>query len=1367
MNDLQSRISALSPTKRALLERRLREKAQRQEAEPIQPRSSDASPPLSFGQQRFWFIDQWEPGNPAYNTAMAFRIDGSLDATVLDQTLTEIARRHATLRTTFAADGETPVQIIHPAGPVTARRIDFTALSNDQKDVETSRLIVEEGSRPTDLVRGPIWRASLVQLEPSTHLLLLTVHHIVFDGWSTGVLLQEFATLYAAFTEGHGSPLPELTIQYADFAVWQRRRLQGELLTEQLRYWREQLRDLPTLDFPTDHPRPPVQTFTGAVHEMHVPSNVVDALKSVSRREEATLFMTLLAAFQSLLHRYSGQHDIVVGTPIAGRTTVEVEALIGFFVNMLVVRTDASGDPTFRELLGRVKRVAFNAYAHQDIPFEKLVEELQPRRDPSRNPLFQVVFAFQNVPRPSPSFNHLELTRIKTDRASTRFDLEVHLQEVEDGLRGRFVYNTALFESRTIARVTQHFRTLLDAIVTNPDVRLSQIELLTNEERRQILVEWNRTGTDYPREASIVELFEARATATPEALAVAFGEERLTYRQLNERANRLAHHLIQLGVRPGVLVGICVERSLDMIVGFLGILKGGGAYVPLEPSYPRERLAFMLNDAKVPVLVTTENLLSKIPPHVARVVSLDPPQFERHAPDNPSSGVTATDLAYVLYTSGSTGQPKGVAVPHRAVVRLVVKSNYVQLQPSDRVAQVSNASFDAATFEIWGALLEGGALIGIPHAVLLSPQDFARTIEEKRISTLFLTTALFNQMASEVPTAFRQLRYLLFGGETCDPRWVRTILRSGSPQTLLHVYGPTENTTFTTWHSVDSVPETAATVPIGRPIANTRVYLLDAQLQPVPVGVIGELHIGGDGLAREYLNRPDLTAEKFIRDPFDAAPSARLYKTGDFARYQPDGSIDFVGRIDGQIKIRGFRIELSEIEAALAHHPDVGTSVVITKHRGGSDRSLVAYLVPSRGAQPSPDVLRRFLRAKLPDYMVPSTFVLLDSLPLTPNGKVDYAALPEPGHDTETRRAEPRTSIERSLVEIWEDLLGTRGVGISDNFFDLGGHSLLAIQLIARLEKRFGRTLPVSALFQAPTIEQLASILTDDRPEQSWSSLIPLQPEGSNAPFFWIHGDSSNALLSQYLGPDRPLYAVEHQGHDGKAALYTEVDTIAKHYVAQLRAVRPHGPYLLGGYSFGAVAAFEMAYQLRTEGEEVLLLFMLDPPGKMRESVPSVRDRAHKHLRELIRRGPRSKVEHVFRMIVARARERFNGRWAAIGKRVKRLRWERCLKTGGLLPPSLRSPYILDVYRIALCSYTPQPYSGRVTIFKAGEIGYRPPLNWQELMTGELQMYESAGGHMDLTREPYVAVWAAKLRDALDSVTAGTAGVCESGAAEP
>ncbi len=1354
MSDLQSRISALSPAKRALLERKLREKAERQQTEPIQRRSSAANPPLSFGQERFWFLDQWEPANPAYNTSIATRMEGPLDARAVDLALTEISRRHEALRTTFATDGGTPVQIIHPPTPMAARRVDVTAVSPSQKDAELSRLMHEDGRRAFDLVNGPIWRATLVHMDPCTNVLLFMVHHIVFDGWSVGVFYREFAALYEAFARGDRSPLPELPIQYADFAIWQKTRLQGELLTAQVNYWREQLRDVSVLDLPTDHPRPPVQTFTGAVHDMRLPRELVAALKSLSHSEHATLFMTLLGAFEILLHRYTGQTDIVVGTPIAGRTRVEVEELIGFFVNMLVMRTDASGDPTFREFLGRVAKVAFDAYDHQDVPFEKLVGELHPHRDPARNPFFQVVFALQNVPRPSPSIGQVKLTRLSTQKPFTRFDLEVHVQEVEDGLVCRFIYNSTLFDAPTIARMKEHFRVLLDAIVADPNVRLSQLPLLTNEERQQILVDWNRTATTYPRDACIHELFEAQAAATPHALAVAFGEERLTYRQLNERANRLAHHLRDLGVGPDALVAICVERSIEMIVGFLGILKAGGAYLPLEPSYPRERLAFMLNDADARVLVTNKKLLPHIPQNRARVTLLDDRRLDHHAHGNPSSGATATNLAYVLYTSGSTGQPKGVAVPHRAVVRLVVNTNYVQLGPDDHVAQVSNASFDAATFEIWGALLHGAALMGISQEILLSPRDFARAIESQNISTLFLTTALFNQMASEVPTAFRRLRYLLFGGETCDPKWVRTILRSGPPQSILHVYGPTENTTFTTWHRVEHVVEAQATVPIGRPIANTRVYLLDRYLHPVPAGVVGELYVGADGLAREYLHRPELTTERFVRDPFGDDPAGRIYKTGDFARYLPDGSIDFVGRVDGQVKVRGFRIELPEIEAALAQHSDVSKSVVVARQRDGGDKSLVGYVVPSRGTQPSPDAIRSFLRQKLPDYMVPSSFVMLEALPLTPNGKVDRTALPEPGHEYRATFEGPRTAIETRIARIWQELLGVESVALSDNFFDLGGHSLLAIQLIARLEKSFGKTLPVAVLFQSPTLEQLASLFADERGPVSWSSLIPIQQDGDRMPFFWIHGDSSTPLVPQYLGPDQPVYALEHQAQDGTPARHTRVETIAAHYVERLRTIRPHGPYLLGGYSFGAVAAFEMAQLLTREGEEVPLLFMLDPPGREKEPYPPLHDRLHEQLRELSRLAPRETVDHLVRSVKTFARTGFARRRAVIESRIARLRWNAYLVRGRLLPPSLRSPYIMDIYRRALRVYTPQRYSGRVLIFKCGRMPYRPEMDWTDLTSAEIQIYEGAGGHTELTKEPCVSVWAIRLRDSLDSVAA-------------
>ncbi len=1183
-------------------------------------------------------------------------------------------------------------------------------------------------------------------------MLLLTIHHIVCDGWSLSVLYRELFGMYEAFAADKPSPFSDLPIQYADFAIWQRRRIESGLLTDSVNYWSTHLKDLATLELPIDHPRPATQTFIGAIHRIHLPKALVRALKSLSRGEGVTLFMTCLAAFNVLLHRYSGQDDLVVGSPIAGRAREEVEGLIGFFVNMLVLRTDVSGDPTFRELLKRVRKTALEAYTHQDIPFEKLVEELHPGRDPSRNPLFQVVLALQNVPQIVPFLSDLRATEVHPGRSTIRFDLEVHLQETDDGLSANFIYNTALFDATTIARMTDHFRMILDGVIANPEQQLSRLPLLTGEEWRQLLVDWNNTATSYPRDASIHDLFAVQADATPDALAVAYGEERLTYRQLDERSNQVAHQLRALGVTSEVIVGVCMERSAEMIVSFLAILKAGGAYLPIEASYPRDRLTFMLKDAAAPVLLTQEKFRANFIETAARVVCLNGQTFldpNRHCPGKIA---TAASLAYVIYTSGTTGQPKGVAVSHRAIIRLVRNTDYVQLSPADRMAQASTASFDAATFEIWGALLNGAALIVIPQSISLSPNDLARELRGQKISTLFLTTALFNQIANANPTAFQSLRYLLIGGETCDPKCVHKVLQLGAPQQLLNVYGPTECTTFAIAHTVECVQDSAESVPIGRPISNTRAYVLDRYQQPVPVGVIGELYIGGDGLAREYLNRADLTVERFVFDRFSDDPTSRLYRTGDFARYLPDGAIDFVGRKDGQVKIRGFRIELQEIEAALSQHPDIDQSAVIAKRMHAGEQRLIAYVVSSHPERISHRELRKFLGERLPDFMLPAAFVSLSSLPLTSNGKLDRGALPDPkkgGPDDGRKLAEPRTKVEEGLAEIWSKLLGIQRVGIHDNFFELGGHSLLAIQLVARIEKRFGKPLPVAVLFQSPTIEEMANLLTEERSPELWSSLIHIQPQGRRTPFFWVHGDFSNILLPVYLGWDQPLYGIEHQGHDGRPALHTTVDRIATHYMTEVRRIRPHGPYLLGGYSFGAVVAFEMAQQLKKAGEDVAFLFMLDPPGRLRvkQPSPSLSEDFRLHGRRLKQLAPAQKLHYLLSGLKSVLWDPSAGK---IKKRFQKLNWKVHLAFGSLVPPSLRSRYILDIYAEALASYVPHEYSGRVTLFKSKGGPYRPPLHWDALISGEFDVHEGIGNHMELRSEPYVRQWAEILGSALE-----------------
>jgi amino acid adenylation domain-containing protein len=1356
-NELSRRLASLSPSKRALLERKLRDKVSASQVVPIARRANAGLAPLSFGQQRLWFLNQWEPGSAAYNVSMAILMEGQINVNALEQSVTEIIRRHEVLRTSFSSDGNVPMQLVHPPNPFPVRPLDLTSLPPEARESELQRLAGEEASQPFDLARGPLLRATLVKMETRKHALLLTMHHIASDGWSMSVLHQELSVLYEAFSNDRPSPLPDLPIQYADYAVWQHRSLQGERLGSQLKYWRGQLSGLPTLEIPTDHVRLPAQRFRGARHAFRLRKELMEALQSLSRNEGATLFMTLMAAFQSLLSRYTAQEDIVVGSPIAGRTRTELEGLIGFFVNMLVLRTDLSGDPTFRELLARVRKVALEAFANQDIPFEKLVEELRPQRDPSRNPLFQVAFALQNAPRSDPTLSGLALSRIDVENPRVRFDLEVHVVESPDGLNGLFIYSTDLFEEATIARMAGHFQTMLEGIAADPNRRLSELPLLTKNERDQLLFEWNNTQTGYPREASIQELFEAQAQNTPDAIAVSFEERRLTYRQLNERANQLAHNLRKFGVGPDVLVGLCVERSIGMIVGILGILKAGGAYVPLEPAYPRERLAFMLEDAKVHVLLIQEHLRPNLPQCQVPVLRVDEDwQMAAESRENPVNSTTASNLAYVIYTSGSTGQPKGVAVPHRAVVRLIRNTNYVALTPADRIAQASNASFDAATFEVWGALLNGASLILLPQAVVLSPREFMREIRERQISTLFLTTALFNQMANECPSAFQSLRYLLFGGETCDPNCVRKVLKHDPPQNLLHVYGPTENTTFTTWYRIERVEEAASTVPIGRPISNTRIYILDRHRQAVPIGVIGELYIGGDGLAYGYLNRPELTSERFVDDEFGSDPTARLYRSGDLARYRFDGNVEFVGRGDQQVKLRGFRIELEEIEAVLSQHTSVGQVAVVVRRRDDGDKRLVAFIVPRKSKRITPEDLRQFLREKLPAYMIPATFVELDSLPLTPNGKVDRKALPEIEIDRPDPGAaviEPRSSVEEQVARIWSELLGIPRVGIHDNFFDLGGHSLLVIQLISRLHQRFGVELPVRTLFDSPTVAQLAARIEESRkasatggpePEKAWTYLVPIQRSGTQKPLFLVPGGGGGedeflvyARLARFVGDDFPFYGLQARGWDGQREPHTRVEQMATDYIREMRLLQPEGPYCIAGECLGGIVAYEMGRQLMAQGQKVALLLLLDTP------------------RPTIARYLRYCVD-TFRN---RWREQVTDLLALHWKKLGQMKWRE--RPTYFLQKARRSvPVIADVlhlnpipesegkqqlvqhvrrvregYPRSLLRYKPKPYPGQVTML-TNETWYQ--LNhtqgWVELARGGIEQIRVPGTHHSYIR---------------------------------
>jgi amino acid adenylation domain-containing protein len=897
--------------------------------------------PSSVAQERLWFLDQLEPGSTVYNVPGALRIRGPLKVAALEQSLNEIIRRHDALRTTFSVVEGELLQIISSSLNLSLPVVDLTDSSNREREEKARRLAGDEARRPFDLARGPLLRATLLRLGEEDHVLLLNMHSIVSDSWSMGVLYHELSVLYEAFLNAQPSSLPDLPIQYGDFAVWQREWLQGEVLEKQLSYWKKHLENVSTLQLPTDRPRPAVQSFRGERRSIELSEELAQGLKALSRNEGVTLFMTLLAAFQTLLHRYTGQNDVVVGSPIAGRNRAEIEGLIGFFVNTVILRTNISGNPTFQALLARVREMALGAYAHQDLPFEKLVEELQPKRSLSHSPLFQVMFVLQNAPSEALKFGGLSVSPVSVDSETAEFDLFLSMSESTKGIKASLEYNTDLFDAATIDRMLGHFQVLLKGIVDYPEVPIGILPLLTDAERHQLVSEWNETKTDYPRNKSIHQLLEEQAERTPNATAAVFEDQNLSYRELNQQANQLGHYLIELGVGPEVLVAICVERSFEMVVGMLGILKAGGAYVPLDPSYPKERLAFMLEDTKAVVLLTQERLVENLPEHGGRVVCLDKDweEIAQQGNDNPTSGITSDNLAYVIYTSGSTGKPKGVAIEHRSAVALLSWAHTV-FTPEDMAGVLASTSicFDLSVFELFAPLTSGGKVILAQNALALaalpapSPVTFVNTVPSAIAELLRL-----NGIPSSVCT-------IGLAGESLKSSLVKDIYERTSATKVYDLYGPTENTTYSTFTLRSGTgPQT-----IGTPILNTQIYILDCNLQPVPIGVSGELHIGGDGLARAYLNRPELTAEKVIPNPFTKEPGERVYKTGDLARYLADGNIELLGRLDNQVKTRGFRIELGEVEALLNQHPGVQDSVVVSREDKSGEKHLVAYIVPRR-----------------------------------------------------------------------------------------------------------------------------------------------------------------------------------------------------------------------------------------------------------------------------------------------------------------------------------------------------------------------------------------------------------------------------------
>ena len=1044
--------------------------------EPVTPVERDGSLPVSFSQQRLWFLDQFEPGSPVYNIPSAVRLSGVLDVAALERALASIISRHETLRTSIVTENGEPAAAVHEVEEWDLPVTDLQGLASGERDAAALKIASEESVRPFSLAQGPLFRNRLLVMGPQEHILILVVHHIVADGWSLGILVKELAAFYSATVTGKAVDLPELPVQYADYAHWQRRWLDGPVLEEQETYWRGRLSgQLPVLEMPLDRPRPALQTFNGDLVALTIPHAQVDRLQELARSERSTLFIVLLAGLSALLSRYSSQDDIIVGSSSSGRGRTEVEDLIGFFINNLVLRTDLSGDPSFRDLLGRTREVALGAFANQDVPFERLVEIVPTQRSLSYSPIFQVMFNFQSYPIGDLRLPGLFLSPVKMPVQATRFDLNLDAHEIKDGLALFLTYNTDLFDKETAERLLRHYVGFLANVVDEPESPLSVVDLLSADERDRMLTGWN--ATDRPLSTSALPALIAKRVATsPDSIAAVYDGAEVTYRELNERSNQIARALRAHGVGSEGLVGICLNRSMDMLVALLGILKAGGAYVPLDPTYPADRLRFMIEDSGLKVLVTESACRSVLPAEIGAVVELDSQADELSAlaTDDLDVAIDADQLAYVIYTSGSTGKPKGVEITHKNLVNFLQSmASSPGFSAADRLLAVTTISFDISGLELYLPLLAGGRVVLASREDCYDGVRLRRLMRESGATVMQATPATWRLLLDSGWREGNGLR-LLCGGEALPRELADRLLGTGAE--LWNMYGPTETTIWSTVARVQ--PDDV--IAIGRPIDNTRIYVLDSNSQPVPVGVSGELYIGGEGLARGYLNREVLTAERFLPDPYSDQPGARMYRTGDLARYRDDGSIECLGRIDHQVKLHGFRIELGEIEAALESHDQIGQAAAVVREDSPGDRRLVAYLVATGDSTPDQSELRRHLQTSLPSHMVPSGFVTLSTLPLTPNGKVDRKSLPIPDSDRPDLDADyiaPSGELEKLIAGVWEEVLQLERVGIQDNFFDLGGNSLLIVRVQAKLADSAGHDVPLVELFQKPTVESLAQYL--------------------------------------------------------------------------------------------------------------------------------------------------------------------------------------------------------------------------------------------------------------------------------------------------
>lgn len=1330
--------------KQALIRKYLQSRAgEKIEAIPAIPRRLESDPaPLSFAQEQIWLHCQF--AKDLYNESVTIYRRGPLNVPVLQRALNEMIRRHEAWRTTFTMVDGRPVQVVNSPFELSIEMVDLRNLAADRQEAESLRLARERARVIYDMERGPLVRAMLVQFGEQDYRLYLFLHHIIFDGFSVyNVLLPELVKVYNAFLAGQASPLTDLRLQYGDFAQWQRASINQDQLTESREFWSSQLNgESPVLELPTDFARPALQSFHGAMHRFALSRELSGRLHDLANREQTSFFVTILTCFAALLRRYSSQEDFVIGTVTSGRKHSELESLLGCFQNPLALRLKLGGDPSFRELLAHTRDVTLSALSHDNAPFERLVEELSVRRDTSRNPIFNVMFS---LAPPTPAYEAgWDLNQLDLDTGTAKFDLDLELDDRPAGLQGRFVYCTDLFEASTIERMVGHFQTMIEAIVANPDETVSRLPMLSAKERQQFAA-WNQTESEYPRQLCMNELVEAQAARTPNASAVEHGGQALTYRELNERANQLAHFLKKHGTVPESKVGICLRRSMELPVALLAVLKAGAACVPLDPAYPKERLTYMLEDSQASLVLTQPGLLAEVTDFDAEVINLEPDWklFSAESRENVQSGIKPENLAYVIYTSGSTGKPRGVLLTHGGLVNHnCAAAKLFGITSAERMAQFASISFDIAIEEIFPTWISGGALVVREEDASLAVGDFLRWVDEKRVTALDLPTAYWHELVRELSESSlslpKNLRIVIVGGEKASSAALAAWRKlAGSRVRWVNTYGPTETSVIVSSFEPRISEEIPAVLPIGRPIANTKIYILSKNLQPLPVGIAGDLYVSGPGLARGYHNRPEITAEKFVDDPFSDKPGARIYKTGDLARYLANGDIEFAGRTDDQVKIRGYRVELEEIDAVLGAHPGVHEVVVMARENASGEKTLVAYLVPARELVPTASELRSYLKQKLPHYMVPSAFVLLEAMPKTPNGKVDKRALPAPkaADFAETQEyVAPTSELETKLAAIWENVLDKKPVGIRDNFFELGGHSLLAARLMHRIEQQLGERLPLAALLQAPTIEQLAALLRHDEASTAWSSMVTIQPEGSRPPFFCIHGVGGNVVgfrdLARHMGNDQPFYALQPQGLDGKRECLTSIPQMAERYIQEIRRVQPEGPYRIGGYSFGGLVAYEMAQMLEAQGIEVALLALFDTyPGKMES-----RSSQLKNLFSLPLKEQASFVWKKGTFVLMTLQKRLELR---------------------MLPRALRN--VRQACSKAAGDYDVQPYRGRVTLFRVREksVGSLndPYAIWWRVAAGGVDLREISGDHLSLLKEPQVRFLAEELSNCLAQST--------------